>query len=469
MTMKISPEKIPALIEWIERNWHKKTALILSILIVFVVSYWVIGFILKDSNYKLINEYLWLIQLSFGTLFSFIITILWFNSNKYPRRKNNSLIGLVIAIRSNTEKAKRVQQDVVDKFRQIISKVQSADIIDLIVLRDVHAKRVIDKRSAIEISDKCNAHFVVWGKSLSYEHDASEQYKFDPDFLVRHKPLEPQQRNLIVRAFEESCNNRQWEFLEKDVFKGINTTAENIREIAFYVIGIAAFLSSDYETSLKLHNDLYQLLESDSSERKKLILLYKRLKLWISDSYMLLSISSYYEKKDPKDAYSLIEKSLNFHPNHQGAMTCKAQYEFSLGRTGPAKNTIKQIESLIKKEGSSGDAWLYSKAFLYFFDEDYEKGSIAYKRAFDGKVSERVVDSVVLFIQEYLVENPQKIQFLYVLGVLFYLKKMNLPEALIQFEEFILLSDGNKNFIKPRDKARKYTEEIKSKLEIKED
>ena len=441
---------------WLEKNWYEQYSLIILLPSLFYFSAQLFQFIFSESNINLINENFWPIKIASSSIITLLGLLCWLYTRHYPRRDKKK-IGIVIAIRDNTDEAKKVKVDVVEKFQEIINNIPSGCNIDLLILKDFQAKKIIDLKTATKVSDKTNSQFIVWGKSIHY----GEKYKFDLNYVVRHRPLKTQEQNLVVRGFAESIVDKNWDFLEKDIIGSITTTAQNIREIAWYVMGIASHLSYDFETSKKLHLDLYNLLKNNKEKRKGLSPVFRHLPYWLADTYMIIGLQKYYLQKDFYNALLLTNQALQLKPSHYGAKINKALYLFEKGDISGAKIVIKNIKRQNAKHNFPDSAWRYSEAFLISLNEkDIHRGIKAYQKAFNGYVTDFTLNGVIQFLEDYIRKNPHKTQFLYILGIIYKKKKNNLPMAMKKLEQFLEQTGDNDIFTGLKDRAKQQLREI---------
>lgn len=455
-------EKVQNYIEWILKNWYEPFSLILTLPLTFYLVYEGSDFLFGKCPIVAIKNHFWEVQ--FGSALFCTIAVLfgWLFSRRAPRRRKDK-IGIVIAIRDNSTEAEKVKKDVIDKFREIISELPSGTLIELVVLKDFLARTVTDEKSAVKMSNKTRSQFVIWGKSMNY----GKQYKFDLHFIVRHRPLNLQEKNIVRKGFAESFVNKNWEFLEKNIFTCITTTAQNIREVALYVIGIAAHLSYDFDTSLKLHNDLFVVLRSDKDKRRELSVVNSRLPHWLADTYMIIGWQQYFTKNLDK-AIELTNQALIIQPSHYGGKLNMALYLFQKGNVVDAKKIIKSIKKANAKINSPDSAWRYSEAFLMMLDGQLDRAFKLYQKALAGYVTNFTLDNLISFLVDFLKENPGKKQFIFILGLIYQKKKDNLPMAMVEFEKFLRKTKNDPAMSILRERAKQALREIYKALDLKE-
>ena len=134
-------------------------------------------------------------------------------------------------------------------------------------------------------------------------------------------------------------------------------------------MGIASHLSYDFETSKKLHLDLYNILKNDKEKRKELSPVFQRLLYWLADSNVILGLQKYYLKNDLPNALLFTDQALQLQSSHYGAKVNKALYLFEIGDTPGSKKIIKSIKKQNAKHNVQDAAWKYSEGFLISLNE----------------------------------------------------------------------------------------------------
>jgi hypothetical protein len=93
---------------------------------------------------------------------------------------------------------------------------------------------------------------------------------------------------------------------------------------------------------------------------------------------------------------------------------------------------------------------------------DYKK---LQQSKFEGE--EEIVEQCISFNNNLLREEPEKIQFLFVIGFLQYQKKNNLPLALEYFEKYIQKARPLNKYSELTERATTYLVEIKKSMGLR--
>ena len=429
-------------IEWLKftvEKWHSPIGLLVGCIGAFFLFFSAAGIIFVNSPFSLISDNFWCFKIACGLL-GFLITLsIWLVSRKCPKSSKEK-IGILVAIRDDTEGAKKIKTEVVQRLSETISQTSIGSLVEVVPLDNFFSVKIVDEKSAVNFSDKTRCQFVIYGKLLNFD----AEYEFDLKYIVRHIPLK--NNSLVVKGFAEALVNKNWKLAQGAIIDGIKATENNIREIAFHVIGIAAHQSFDFKSSKSLHSELYQLLKLDNSKRKELNPIYESLPRWLSDTNTALSLESYYIEKDIEKALSFAEEALVFDASSYPAKLNKSLYLFELGDIDGAKKIIISLRKKNSRRGINDVGWRYSYAFLFFLDENYPRGLKEYKTAFYGVINEFTYFSLVEHITNFLNKNPNKIQFYFVLSQIF-VKNGYHTRALDPLEKFISLSKNDPKFL----------------------
>lgn len=455
-------------LEWIKEHWYERYSLLVSLPAALLATHSLTGLLLDGLSITIIQNNIELIKLAVSLLAVFIVFIVWFISRRYPSAKRNR-VGIALALRSDNKSAKQAKDDVVEKFVEIVSGLPIGHKIDLIILKDFQARSVVATNNAAIVAKKCRAIFVIWGKARNVRLNTSEKYDFDLSFRVSHRPLQPKEKEYVLRAFKESLVNKRWEFESEDLFRGIRITALNLREVSLYIIGVATFFSFDFKISSDFHYQLFEILQSNQEKRQQLSPIFEKVNSFLADSFNTLALIHFvYNKTEEgiKESLALVERALFHVPWHVGANTNKAKFLFLLGDAAGAKKVIKQIRKRRRKSGGrlGGAAdvpWLYSEAFLRFLDEKYEAGLKSYKKALTGyDMPDWSLLLMIAFYKDFIRKNPDKVQFHYALGMIQYHKQKNLGDALDSLEAFINKAESHSSQVLVKS-AQETVEEIK--------
>lgn len=189
-----------------------------------------------------------------------------------------------------------------------------------------------------------------------------------------------------------------------------------------------------------------------------------RIPLLISDEILWIA-KWHYENSRIDEAKTFLAKSIAENNNNYGAWLFKAIIDFMVDKnTGEALKSVKKAEQYAKNSYE----WRYSKAFLYFWREDYQNAlKMCQKIKQQSFLMEPItLDEVRIFNLNILSNNEAKAQLYFWIGFLSYFKRNNLVDALQDLENFERLSDGTMNELKQKSSA--YLLEIKRKMNIRD-
>lgn len=427
--------------DFILEKWHYPVGLLVSLLAEVAIVFWLLDTILKNSPIQKITENIWYIQIATVIIVGLAIVGVWFYSRRYPKRSGDK-IGILIALRDDTKETNRIKKEVIERLEQTIKETSSGEMIEVSSTGNFRAKYITDVAKATELSDKTKYHFIIYGKVVHF----SGQVESNLSFLVRHRPLQLKEKQRIQQGFTEALVNKKWQFLERDAITGIKVTVQNIREVALYVIGIAAHQSYDFETSRALHEDLLGLLKQDPAKRTELNPIYKGVYFWISDAYVALGLLAFYQSQDIPLAAQLNARAIEYQSDNDAAILNQAFYLFEQFDVAGAKQCIRTLKRRSSHGKVLNGAWHYSDAFIAFYEDKYDRGLRAYKKAFRGRVPDFTYKGVISYLQRYIVKHPEQIQFNFALAHILISNENNHPVALEYLEKFC----SSQDFVNPK-------------------
>ncbi len=323
------------------------------------------GFFEKFADLK-IRSILYLLCLSLWTGY-------WiFNKFRLPRNKKNK-VGIIIAIYSENEvERQKLKADFISKLKKDLQQEGILNFSEVIFLKNHFSNQIKESnnpRTKLEaINKKIKAHFYVWGDVKKRpDGDEGEKYFINFQGYVVHKPI-PQNLSQVISIDFSKVLPKEVNFLEKRSFKGFEASATIVHLAAKYIIGIAAFVSQDPQLALKLHNGLKDQFNTFRPLPPHLQDIRNRIPLLISDETLWIA-KWHFENNKINETKSFLEKSLSENNNNYGAWLFKAITDFMIDKNiNEALKSVKKAEQYAKNTFE----WRYSKAFLYFWKEDYQ-------------------------------------------------------------------------------------------------
>lgn len=400
-------------------------------------------------------------------LFLFLWISFWlFNKFYLPKNKKNK-VGIVIAIFSENEKERqKLKADFISKLKSEFQQEGNLNFSDIIFLKNHFSKQIKEssnsQKELEKINKKIKAHFYVWGDVKKRpDGDEGEKYFLNFQGLVTHIPISQNLSQEISKDFSKVLP-REVSFLEKRSFRGFEASAKLVHLAAKYIIGIAAFVSQDPLLALRLHNGLKDQFNALKPLPPHFQDIRNRISLLISDENLWIA-RWHYKIKRINETKSFLERSLLENNNNYGAWLFKAVIDFVVD-----KNTDEALKSIekAKKYSKNTFEWRYSKAFLYFWKEDYKKALKLCQKIKQQSYQTEVItlDEVRTFNLNLLSEANPKVQLYFWNGYLSFFKRNNLVDALQDFENLEKLADSKMGSLKQKSSA--YLREIKQKMEI---
>ncbi|MBU6500642.1 MAG: hypothetical protein KGJ89_04290 [Patescibacteria group bacterium] len=373
----------------------------------------------------------------------------------YPKRSKDRL-GVAIAVQiENSEDAKFFKKDFLTPFK---SKIHELDLpFDVLVLRNHQSETIETIEDARHVLKKTRAHFCIWGSIKKRSGaPAGEKYLFSLRGIVIHRPIQEVQKVLLRKEFDALLPNTVI-FEENLEFQAFEFRANQAVTALDYITGRAALLSGDFNTAIRLHESLLKAIESGQS-------------FPISEDALKKLLSLEYDQKagfeffNPPAAGTYqesIRKSLQYDQNNYGALLKRAIVEFNNGNGDAriAMNTIKEA----KNHAGGGYHWLYSKAFLHFWLEEYNDALQCCEKLKEKSYGgEEITVAEVILFNENLLKTYDKPQLYYWLGFVSIVKNKNLSIADKYFQQFLEHANDSTKDLKTR--AESYLSSIKKEI-----
>jgi len=390
-----------------------------------------------------------------------------FNKFYLPKNKKGK-IGIVISIFSENEKERqRLKADFIAKLKSDFQQEGILKFSEIIFLKNHFSKEIKDSNNPKEKLEKFNkkikAHFYVWG-DIKKRNDGENGEKYFLNFqgYVIHKPIPQNLSQEISKDFSKVLP-REVNFLEKRSFKGFEASAKIVHLATKYIIGIAAFVSSDPKLALRLHNGLKEQFNAFKPLPPYIQDIRNRIPLLISDELLWIA-KWYFKNNNIEKTKEFIKTSLNEDSNNYGTWIFKSIVDFS-----EDKNVSEALRSLkkAKRYAKNNYEWRYNEAFLYFWKSDYPTALRLCKKIRNSNylAEKNTLTEVRKFNLDILQRDETKSQLYFWIGYLSYFKENNLKNALQDFEKFEKLSN---NIQVLKQKSSAYLIEIKQKIKNKD-
>ncbi|MEK7589054.1 MAG: hypothetical protein AAB479_00290 [Patescibacteria group bacterium] len=429
--------------------FHKWYGFICAFLLEIIITLSVYGLVPKEEV-----SFRWYVVGIFGAgLITFIgwVIYVW----RYPRRSKNRL-GVAIAIQvENPEDGKFLKKDFLSPFK---SKIHELNLpFDVLVLRNHQSEKIETVDDARKVLKKTRAHFCIWGSVKKRKNTPEgEIYIFSLRGIVIHRPIQEVQKVLLRKEFDALLPNTLI-FEENLQFQAFDFRANQAVVALDYISGRAALLSGDFDTAIRLHESLLQVAQNGS----QIPIGKETLKKLLSLEYDQKASFEFFNPSAGVAYQASIQKSLQYDPNNYGALLKRAIVEFNNG-TGDARialNTIKEAKS----RAGNGYHWLYSKAFLHFWLEEYSEAIQCCDKLKEKNYGgEEITVAEVICFNENLLKTHDKPQLYYWLGFVSYVKAKNLSTADKYFQQFIDKATDPMQDLKTR--AESYLSNIKKEI-----
>lgn len=430
-------------------NFHKW-----KILIIFLLA----SLLFFTATDPFLSQFL--TEFVYRACFYLLILICFFSfwaCNKWhlPRNKKGK-VGIIIAIFTENEQDRiRLKSDFVRRLKDEFRKEGLLNLCEIIFLKNHFAEKIVESDNPSQtidlINKKIKGHLYLWGKIVKRK-DGEDEQKYFLEFKGRvfHAPIPVDLSNKMAKDFAKVLVKDQ-NFLESREFEGFRASTKNAHLATKYMIGIAAFVSSDPITALKMHKNLKEQFNSIKPLPEALRPARDRIPLLISDELYWIALW-HLENGRINDAKQNLSISLSENNKNYSSWILKSIIDFDID-----KNIEESFKSLHKASSCSNgnNIWLYNKAFLLFWKEDYKHALRAClkirKNSFFGEVN--ILNNIKKFNLKKIDQYTNKGQLYFWIGYLSYFKEENLPEALNYFTKFEEVATPKMNELKQKSSA----------------
>lgn len=451
-------------LSYIKGQFHTVIGLLITIGVSFLLVVTPIhAAIREDYNYEIVT---------FATCYLGVFIFWLYHRYKYPASKKDKT-NLIISIYASSREEIKIKNLFLTELERSLNDSELYKVFHVINLKNHFAMKIKNNDDISKLDKRIKGHIYYYGDIQKEFDGAKNKYYLSINGVVKHQPLKDEIRKELSLDFSKLLP-KEINFESFYGLKECKATAKTVYLTTKYVAGVASFFSGNPFLAYRLHNGLeeelkkYKEIKSDIGEfttfdLKYLNKLRKKLPLIISNECMIIS-SAYYRDGKSYEAKKYIDISLQANPKNYNSLLLKAIFDFTYsGDPASALVTIKKAE----ENANGSNQWRYSKAFLLFWEGQYEKAwsecQKISKKSFIGE--EIILKEVEDFNLNLLSLKKEKPQLYFWLGYLQYKKNYNIPMAFDYFNKFISNATRGHNLLIP--KANSYLSEIKNQMEIK--
>lgn len=432
--------------EFIKKRWYRRETLLLIVGISFLVFL----FIGSPNFVQQITQSHFLVAASVAILTATI----WFATTRRPKSPKNK-IGFGIAILTETQiQEERLTNDFVITLRNLLLSRKFKYKFHFINFPSHFVEQIQDQDDAKGLLKGSRLKFLIYGRARTRSINGTDHHFLELEGVVAHSTLNPQVQSLFSKEFSDLFPRRITISSENDIFS-FEFTAELIKFVAMYIIGIAAMLSGDPTYGQELFEDLDNQLKSTKLDLPAIVKIKERLPARLTDAYYLqayLLMGQWFKTKDTQQLFNAkapLDKLKLVSPNNYNGHLIRSLWIFVVERNvGEAKKEILKCKEVHEV------TWRYSYAFLLAYEGDLGRANKEYKRAFKGTVQSIALKEIIDFITWILQTEPDKVQLRYCLGIIYLFQLKEFSRARENFERFIQNSPN-----------RRYKEQIRLSME----
>lgn len=470
-----------------EKNFYTLKGLFVGILLILLT------IILPIDNFLEKGVSTFKIRCIIYLVILFVWSIVWLCLREYLPKNSEGKIGLLLAIITENNKQKaRIKDDLMFGINKLLKEHSLHETVTVMTLEDFKAIKVtsilqkyilkreefnstsaipsneVDEKfmktreykKLVKLTRKANCHFYLWG-NIKERKDIQNNYYFHLDALVIHKPLSKEPATMLKREFSYILPH-EITFPELLEVKGFELASNLIFIASMYITGLVAALSGDASTALKLHYTLQQELNKFRPLPPNLVIVSKNLRNFIILE-LLKRARELFNKKEAIKVKKLLDEAEALDNENYDVLVFISLFEFDIERD------IKKALEYLKKASEVHTidyTWLYNRAFIFMYIEEYEKGLNDYKRlkqiTFPNEF--RIIDECIDYNKNLYESELEKYPLLFNIGYLYYYKKNDLEKALYYFELFKGKACSNEKYSYLCTRVETYVNEIKNKL-----
>ncbi len=397
-----------------------------------------------------------------GFIFLSFVLIYYLVIIKYPRCSKKK-IGIGVAFAYDFVGVKKLKDAldyrdlIVRELEKVLDQENFGHLFKIIKINDYHANRFYKKFTnrllAQKYIKKTHIIFTIYGYVKNEKYDANNKYKYDLEYLVGHKTVPIAVSQLMSRKFSKHLHNQKWEFEENNSGKMLEGVANNIKENAYFAIGVSSFYSQNPMIAIVFLDKLL----GNGIKRPDLELDIKK---YLAYSHYFIARFFTINKVEDNWLAKAIEetnKAVKYKPNYYEAYILLSFLHYKNKNLNEAFNAIKEAQKY-----QNNSIWRFNEAFLHLYIGDQnnlKEGLNIYKNIKNKHfelIDKTVFNNEIIPSLLEVITMEQKNQFYYSL-IFVYAKVLGDKSKATEYYNLFLEKERNNADMKPLlDDAQKY-------------
>jgi tetratricopeptide (TPR) repeat protein len=321
--------------------------------------------------------------------------------------------------------------------------------------------RALDKDIAKwnKLSKRNRWGMCIWGRIREGKSQGNNAYGLELDCLVNTIPMSIA-RNIEFSKDMLGAFHRKIQIDEREELQWFPLAGRLMYYPIKYILGMVAVVSGQECIAIKQFRDLEkEIAKAPNSSLPSMQHMKKRIPFWLSEAQTFRAFSLELVGKID-EAIAELEEAVKLNPNNYACMLLLGRVYFAKGNMEQAFEAIEKARSLSKGDHSC----LYSLAFLFIYEgKNYKKALTIYRKAIEATpdAEDPIVKDIIVFIENVLNKEPDKIQLHFALGFIKYELQNNISDSRKHFECFVDRAVQENRYDKLINKASEYISEIK--------
>lgn len=359
-------------------------------------------------------KYLWPSSQEDNFFYALVVIILvtyfvWKSYRKFPKKRKGSFGFLVSIYCDDSSIDKKFREDFIKTLKTDLKGRKSGEKIDFIELKKHISEKVNDKDEALNVLNKCNCDFLIYGRVRTREEGGEKIHFLDINCAAQHTPIPDIVSNRFAQEMGEVLPNKI-RIEDSKFLESFEITSKLVETSSKYLIGHIKFLAHDFNAALEFYNEVLSKLtvpEKPDVTAKTLrsrcyesITVVYETKIFLANKNWVDTHSDIYleevnELIGEYDCYSLTSTNID---RVRAIFLVFEQKDFVAARVILDKTLSSRRDAL----------WFLNSAFLHACDGNLKNAVINYRKAkerpselFGNNLLGDVENFIVVFIERH--------------------------------------------------------------------
>jgi len=301
-------------------------------------------------------------------------------------------------------------------LRRIRCHIEDLNLEKKVRLINISSDIIISQPKAHKYREKNKVDLIVWGNMDYGSLDSQKVLQFDVRHTITITPSLNHNLNLFLVDVGLILAKKDWTIREVNELKEFKVVADNLFEIALFIIGIYFYDENSIVNATKIFESILPFFVE--KEKNMITIVHSvqagRIRALLSELYFLQAIGLHNDGRI-EESIKYLEKIPEHVPNRIPVLMMLARTNYLIGDVVSAKRYTDDIRKIDRRH----PAVCLNLAFFGILQRNYDRVKFWYDELIKHKMLKDIdnLNPVITFLDDEYNKNPNEHAYLYALGI----------------------------------------------------